>query len=168
MLILAHNMRDLSFSKLMDVYIEGNMENAKDRWSDLSEGQKLLRAEQDFHQYMTEVFFRTSGAVYAIWEENGKYISALRLEPYRDGLLLEALETAPSCRRQGYAEKLILAVRDQFGDMKIYSHVNKRNLPSLRVHEKCGFCRILEYAVYIDGSVNRRCCTLCSDQTQGG
>ena len=165
MLILAHNMRDFSFSKLMDVYIEGNMENAEDQWPDLSEWQKLLRAEQDFHQYLTEVFFRTSGAVYAIWEENGKYVSALRLEPYRDGLLLAALETASACRRRGYAEKLILAVRNHFAVTKIYSHVNKRNLPSLRVHEKCGFGRILEYAVYLDGSVNQRCCTLCSDQT---
>ena len=110
---------------------------------------------------MNEVFFRTPNAVYAIWEEDGKYISALRLEPYREGLLLEALETAPIYRRQGFAEKLMLSVLDKFSDTKIYSHVSKRNLPSLRIHEKCGFRRILEYAAYIDGSVNRRCCTLC-------
>lgn len=161
MLILADTMRNISFSKLMDVYIEGNMENAEDLWPELSEGQKLFRAEQEFYQYLNEVFFRTPNAVYAIWEEDGKYISALRLEPYREGLLLEALETAPIYRRQGFAEKLMLSVLDKFSDTKIYSHVSKRNLPSLRIHEKCGFRRILEYAAYIDGSVNRRCCTLC-------
>lgn len=163
MLILARSLRDLSFSKLMDVYIEGNLENANEFWPELSAGQKLLQAEQDFCQYLRDVFFRTPGAVYAIWEENGKYISALRLEPYRDGLLLEALETAPSQRRQGYAEKLIRAVQHRCGNTKIYSHVGKNNLPSLRIHAKCEFHRILEYAVYIDGSVNQRCCTLCYD-----
>ena len=160
MLILARSIRDLSFSKLMDVYIEGNMENAEEFWPELDDGQKLLRAEQEFYQYLTEVFFRTPEAVYAIWEESGNYISALRLEPYRDGLLLEALETAPSRRRQGYAEKLIRAVQEQFSNQRIYSHVGKKNVASLRVHEKCGFRRISEHAAYIDGSVNQRACTL--------
>ena len=85
MLILAQSIRDLSFSKLMGVYIEGNLENAEEFYPDLPEGQKLMQAEQDFYQYLNEVFFRTSGAVYAIWEEQGAYVSALRLEPYRDG-----------------------------------------------------------------------------------
>ena len=161
MLILAQSIRDLSFSKLMGVYIEGNLENAEEFYPDLTEGQKLMQAEQDFYQYLNEVFFRTSDAVYAIWEEQGTYVSALRLEPYRDGRLLEALETAPPSRRQGYAEKLIRAVQDQFPNQRIYSHVSKKNAASLRVHEKCGFRRISEYAAYIDGSVNQRACTLC-------
>ena len=161
MLILAQSIRDLSFSKLMGVYIEGNLENAEEFDPDLTEGQKLIQAEQDFYQYLNEVFFRTSDAVYAIWEEQGSYVSALRLEPYRDGLLLEALETAPPSRRQGYAEKLIRAVQEQFSNQRIYSHVSKKNAASLQVHEKCGFRRISEYAAYIDGSVNQRACTLC-------
>ena len=161
MLILAQSIRDLSFSNLMGVYIEGNLENAEEFYPDLPEGQKLMQAEQDFYQYLNEVFFRTSGAVYAIWEAQGSYVSVLRLEPYRDGLLLEALETAPPSRRQGYAEKLIRAVQEQFSNQRIYSHVSKKNAASLQVHEKCGFRRISEYAVYIDGSVNRRACTLC-------
>ena len=163
MLILARSIRDLSFTRLMEVYTEGNLENAEEFYPDLPEGQKLMQAEQDFYQYLNEVFFKTSGAVYAIWEDRGAYVSALRLEPYRDGLLLEALETAPPSRRQGYAEKLMLAVLDCFGGTKIYSHVSKRSLPSLRVQEKCGFRRISEYAAYIDGSVNHRACTLCRD-----
>ena len=161
MLILARSIRDLSFSRLMEVYIEGNLENAEEFYPNLTEGQKLMQAEQDFYQYLNEVFFRTSDAVYAIWEEQGTYVSALRLEPYRDGLLLEALETAPPSRRQGYAEKLIRAVQKQFSNQRIYSHVSKKNAASLRVHEKCGFRRISEYAAYIDGSVNQRACTLC-------
>lgn len=161
MLILARSIRDLSFSRLMEVYIEGNLENAEEFYPDLTEAQKLMQAEQDFYQYLNKVFFRTSDAVYAIWEERGIYVSALRLEPYHDGFLLEALETAPPSRRQGYAVELIRAVQEQFPNQRVYSHVSKKNAASLQVHEKCGFRRISEYAVYIDGSVNRRACTLC-------
>ena len=92
--------------------------------------------------------------------ENDVYFSALRLEPYEDGLLLEALETAPAHRRKGYAEKLIRAVQAEFLQ-KIYSHVSKKNTASLAVHQKCGFRQVLDYAKYIDGSVVRSAVTLC-------
>ena len=161
MLILAKKMHQLSFSALMAVYEEGNRENGAEFWPELDASRQLLRAEQDFYQYLREVFFPVDGAVYCIWEERGSYVSALRLEPYRDGLLLEALETVPDCRRRGYAVELIRAVLERYANVKIYSHVGKRNAASLSVHEKCGFRRIQEHAVYIDGSVNDRCCTLC-------
>lgn len=160
MLITAKSLRELKFGALMSVYEEGNRENGAELWPDLPENQRIIRAENDFYQYLREIFFAQPGAVYCIWEAGGKYVSALRLEPYRDGLLLEALETAPEQRRKGYAEELIRGVLESCGACKIYSHVSKRNVPSLGIHEKCGFRRILEYAVYVDGSVNHRCCTL--------
>ena len=160
MLYLATKLQSLNFGRLMEVYAEGNLENAEEMWPELPQGQMLLQAEQAFYQYLAEGFFSTKGAVYAVWLENETYISALRLEPYEDGLLLEALETAPAYRRQGYAEKLIRAVQDTF-PQKIYSHVNKRNTASLAVHEKCGFRQVLDYAKYIDGSVARNAVTLC-------
>ena len=159
MLYIARSLGQLDFSKLMAVYEEGNLENAEDLYPELSKGQALLRAEQDFYQYLRESFFKTQGAYYAIWQENGNYVSALRIEPYKDGVLLEALESHPQHRRQGFAEKLKRAVLPM--EKKIYSHVGKRNAASLAVHEKCGFRRISEQAVYIDGSVNQKCCTLC-------
>ena len=166
MLILAKKMHQLSFSALMAVYEEGNRENGAEFWPELDASRQLLRAEQDFYQYLREVFFPTDGAVYCIWEERGSYVSALRLEPYRDGVLLEALETAPEQRRRGYAARLIRAVQEAYPDAKIYSHVHKRNTPSLEIHEKCGFARISETAVQIDGSVSDRCCTLCWEGKQ--
>lgn len=159
MLIVAKSLRELSFRELMAVYEEGNLEKAAEFWSDLPEGQGALQAEGEFLQYLREVFFTVHGAEYYIWEEDGKYVSALRLEPYRDGLLLEALETAPNARRRGFGELLIRAALGRRGHTKIYSHVAKWNEPSLRIHEKCGFKRILEYAVYVDGSFNHRSCT---------
>lgn len=159
MLKLATKMEQLKFSCLMEVYVEGNLENGAHFHPEASEQLQLMQAEQSFYVYLTQSFFRTPGAVYAIWEEQGKYISALRLEPYEDGLLLEALETAPAYRRKGYAEKLIRSVQERF-PQKIYSHVSKQNRASLTVHQKCGFRQVLDYARYIDDSVARNAVTL--------
>ena len=159
---IAKSLKEVDFSQLMAVYEEGNLENGEELWPELPEGLRLLRAEQAFHQYLRECFFATPEAVYCIWQEGGQYVSALRLEPYRDGLLLEALETAPAYRRRGYACALIEAVLRQFGEKRIYSHVSKRNTASLRTHEACGFRRIAEHAVYADGSVLQNHVTFCS------
>ena len=159
MLLIATSIRQLRFGELMEVYADSNTEKASD-WPNLPHGYALTLAEQDFRQYLDEVFFRTSGAICALWEESGKYVSVLRLEPYKDGLLLEGLETHPDHRKKGYAAKLVTAVQQQLGSVKMYSHVSKRNTASLKTHEKCGFLQISDHAVYINGSVDYRCCTL--------
>ena len=161
MLKIAKKLSELSFGNLMDVYEEGNLENARDLWPEESVQRQLALAEQEFHNYLSQVFFRTPGAFYALWEVQGRYVSALRIEPYEDGWLLEALETAPSRRRRGYAWELIQAVLAHMVGMgKIYSHVSKRNIPSLGVHQSCGFKKILDHAVYADGSVLSSAVTL--------
>lgn len=162
MLKIAEKLNELDFGQLMAVYEESNQENGAEFWPELSQGQQILRAEQDFYQYLKECFFPTEGAYYALWVVEGKYVSASRLEPYQDGMLLEALETAPEHRHKGYAAKLIRAVLEWVGNQKVYSHVSKRNAASLRTHEKCGFHRIMEHAVYADGSVLTSSCTFCS------
>ena len=161
MLQVVTHFKKLDFAKLMAVYEESNRENGQENYPLESEWRQLFLQEESFYQYLREVFFTTPGALYGLWEEDGEYRTALRLEPYKDGLLLEALETAPNCRRQGYGRKLMEAVLAQFPEQRIYSHVHKKNLPSLAIHEICGFRRISEQAAYIDGSVNSRCCTLC-------
>lgn len=161
MLILAKSMREISFGKLMEVYRESCRENGEDFWPEETPDRQLALAEQGFYDYLAGDFFSSWEAVYAIWQVENRYVSAFRLEPYRDGLLLEALETAPDCRRRGFARELMRAALERFPGVKIYSHVGKRNIASLATHKGCGFRRIMEYAVYIDGSVNDRCCTLC-------
>ena len=161
MLCVVKRMGELDFAALMEVYEEGNLENGEELWPELPEGLRLLNAEQAFHQYLRECFFKTAGARYALWVAEGRYVSALRLEPYQDGLLLEALETHPDHRREGYAGNLIQAVLAALPGEKIYSHVSKRNTASLKTHEKCGFQRILEHAVYADGSVLTSAYTYC-------
>lgn len=162
MLLLAKKMNELDFGQLMQVYQGENQKTARKMHPDLPQGQGQLYAEQAFYQYLRECFFATAGAVCAIWEENGRYVSALRLEPYRDGLALTALETIPSARRQGFAKKLVEAVLNCNSGTKIYSHVKKANSASLALHESCGFFKILDYAVYLDGSVLQNCVTFCN------
>ena len=147
----------------MSVYAESNSENGQEFWPEESSHRQIALAEQEFYSYLRQVFFKTDGAFYAVLEQDGQYVSALRMEPYRDGLLLEALETAPEQRRKGYAADLVRNVLEHAGNTKIYSHVGKRNLASLRTHESCGFRIVSDFAVYADGSVNQRCFTLCVD-----
>ena len=158
MLYIANSLKELNFRSLMEVYIEGNMEKAEA--SEFGVNQGLLEAEQDFYQYLRESFFQVQGACYAIWLEAGEYVSAVRFEPYRDGVLLQALETAPEHRRKGYACKLTQQALAQLKFSKVYSHVSKKNAASMAVHSRCGFEKILDFAAYIDGSVNRSAVTL--------
>lgn len=160
---VAEKLSQLRFSLLMDVYEEGNRENGRQMYPGLPENEQLLRAEASFYAYLTESFFKTPGAVYAMWTEQGQYVCALRLEPYQDGHLLEALETKPDHRNRGCAAALMKAVLERWPG-KIYSHVSKGNMASLAVHEKCGFQKILDHAVYIDGSVARNPWTLCAPE----
>ena len=153
MLRIVKSMKELNFYSLMEVYAQTNLETARQQWPWESEYRGLMLAEEDFRNYLSQVFFHTPGALYAIWEEGGKYVCALRLEPYRDGLLLAALETAPDERRKGYAVKLIRTVLDTITGTPVYAHVDSANLPSRKTHEACGFEKILDYGVYADGSV---------------
>ena len=163
MLVICKKLHQIRFGQLMAVYEDGNRENGQDCYPNLSAGEQMLRAEQDFYQYLQDDFFSAEEAAYYLWQINNRYVSALRLEKYRDGLLLEALETIPENRGKGYASFLIRAVQQlpELEGKKIYSHVGKMNAASLKTHQKCGFEIISDRAVYIDGSVNDRCYTLC-------
>lgn len=164
MLVIAKKLREMSFGQLMEVYVEGCLERGQELFPDEPEARQIAIGEQEFYNFLEQVFYRTSGAYYAIWQVNGKYVSALRLEPFRDGLLLEALETRPDQRKKGYAKALIKAVLEQKGNVKIYSHVRKRNIASMKTHESCGFRVCMDYAVYADGSVSPDTATLCFEK----
>lgn len=164
MLMVYKKLHQLRFGALMEVYREAVEENGAELYPELSAGEQILRAEQDFYAYLQQGFFTRSGDCYCIWEENGQYICALRLQQFADGLLLEALETRPEQRRQGYGEKLICGVQEKFGKWKIYSHIHHRNVPSIAIHQKCGFRKISDLARYADGSVNDRCGTYLYDK----
>ena len=163
MLKIITSMSQLNTDQLMAVYVESNRENAEEFFPNLNAEVQIEMAEREFLDYLREDFFCQKGAFYAVWIEDCAYKTALRLEPYNDGYLIEALETAPDERRKGYASQLIteaLSFLRSKNIGKVYSHVCKRNLASLRLHIKCGFQRIAESATYIDGTVTQNSCTL--------
>lgn len=165
-MITAKTFRELSFEKMAALYIESNQKKGRQLFGWETAERQLALAEEDLYYYLLDVFFCTDGARCFFLERNGRYVSGLRTEPYEKGLLLEALETTPEYRRMGYAEELIqsvLAVLEAEGVSVLYSHVNRANTASLAVHRKCGFEQALDYAVFIDGSVDSRSVTLFYD-----
>ena len=124
-----------------------------------AESVNYFQAEQDFCDYLREDFFSADNALYALWSLEGRYVSALRIESYRDGYLLSGLETAPQDRRKGYAKCLIEAVCREY--IPIYSHVHKKNAASIALHQACGFVPVLDYGVLLDGTVSYNYLTLC-------
>lgn len=157
MLQLFTSMKELNMRQLLRVHSESIYANCG------TENLRQLQAEQEFFDYLHEFFYHYDG-IYALWVTKGNYCSALRLEPYQDGLLLSGLETAPAVRGRGYATLLVQAVLSYLPDSgyrKLYSHVDKNHSASLKVHTNCGFQRILEHAVFLDGSVYQSSCTFC-------
>ena len=155
MLTVAKRMGQLHFGSLMTVYAESNRANGEEFYPHLPPEQQILQAEQDFYAYLRTGFFTEPEDCYCIWEEQGRYLAALRLQRYQDGMLLEALETHPDYRCMGYAKELIRQVLEAVECNKIYVHISRRNAPSIAVHTACGFRKILDHGVYADGSVNR-------------
>ena len=153
-LIAAKRLKDLCFSDLMSLYEEDNQIRGRRNWPDEPEFRQLALAEADAYGELQE-FFRQPGAVQYIWQENGRYVAALRLESHRDGLLLTGLTTAPADRSRGYATALLSAVLER-RDGPVYSHIDNTNRASIRVHEKCGFVRMLDTAILLDGSASSR------------
>lgn len=146
----------------MCVYEEGNYLYGKENYPKKPNNIQLLYAEQDFYQFLLD-FFTEQKAKYFVWIVDGYYVSALRVQIYKDGYILTALETMPCMRGKGYATcllKAVIAYLSLNNCHKLYSHVSKNNEPSLAVHSSCGFQVVIDSAEYIDGSVHNDSYTL--------
>ena len=135
---------DLDERKLMDIYAESNYENTDYFFPDEKDKAVAVRqVEQGFCGFLKDEFYANEGNEYWILDENGIWVSALRLSLIENGLYyLEALETSPKCRKHGYATTLLGGVLEELkkqGPFRICDCISKRNTASLRVHEKCGF-----------------------------
>lgn len=157
MLKVFRSPHQLDISKLDEIYKESIQLSGRDNYRHLSSCEQEEEAEKDFYDYWQNQFFIVAEAVCAVWEVSGEYVAAVRLEPYNGGLLLAGLETAPRHRNKGYGKMLVKAVIQQLlpdDGTVLYAHINKNNIPSLRLHKSCGFKETLEYAVFLDGSVS--------------
>ena len=156
MLKIIRAMNQLDFEQMMCIYQESNHKKGESNW----------KTEQEAYAYLQELLLDKRGFC-AIWEVDGRYVTALRIERFKDDAwLLTALETLPTARKRGYAKSLIREVAQYLkenGAGKLYSHVEKRNVISLVVHKSCGFKEVLQHAVLLDGTVTQRYVTLCLD-----
>lgn len=155
MLKIVNSMKELDFSGLCFVYAERICENGRLRYPLESEGMQNLLAQQDFYSSLC-LFFEDKTAALFYWDIEDCCCAALRLEKYNDGYLLNSLETAPREREKGCAKALVsetIQYLKSEAPVKLYSHIDNRNYISISVHTACGFKKILDHAVYLDGSV---------------
>lgn len=163
MLKIIKNMRQLDFSQLTQVHQRSLQRDAQSYPGGDSEYEKARNAESRFYDYLTDWFYECKENTLFIWEHEGRYVSAVRLEPYRDGFLITGLETMPEESGKGFAKLLLRAVISHIhrqGSASVYSHVDKKNAASLAVHGTVGFSVIDDVAVYIDGTVTANSFTL--------
>ena len=144
MMITITEFEDVDARKLMDIYAESNYENTDYFFPDEPDKDVAVRmVEEGFLDYLKNGFFTQPGASYRVLEENGIWVSALRLNRIQSDLYyLEALETRPDRRGKGYATLLLSGVLESLkrdGPFRLCDCVSKKNAVSLKVHEKCGF-----------------------------
>ncbi len=135
---------ELDARKLMDLYAEGNQVNARTFYPELPAAEGVRKAEKDFLCFLQEVFFHRPGPAYCVLAEDGCWLSALRYNETQPGrFFLEALETRPDRRRQGWARRLLDEVQAELRGrglpFRIRDCVAKDNFASLRTHAACGF-----------------------------
>ena len=136
--------KGLDDRKLMDIYSESNFENTDYFYPDEADKTIAVRkVEEGFMNFLKNDFFRNADASYWILDENGVWVSALRIIRIKADLYyLEALETKPDQRGKGYASLLLSSVVETLkndGPFRLCDCVSKKNTASLRTHEKCGF-----------------------------
>ena len=164
MLKIVKSISELNIPQFLSVYQESVHKNGRDLYRDYPEIQQINLSENDLLNYMRDDFFRQRDAFCAGWMVECVYKSILRIEPFRDGVLLHALETVPKFRKNGYGYELVqsvIAYLKQSQCKVVYSHIHKRNVSSLRLHKKCGFQIISESAVLVDGTITQNYCTMC-------
>lgn len=155
MLKWIDNVEQLSFFDLMRIYSETNLKDCAMLYPELSTTEALFCVESSFYHFVNDVFFKTNGAKYAVWTQDESWVSALRIEPYFDGMLLSGLETHPDHRKRGYAKRLIGCVISQLkSGTKVYTHIQRNNIASVAAHTACGFSKISDRGHMLDGSVD--------------
>lgn len=130
--------------KLMNLYLEANIENTDFFYPDMEDKKLALeKVETDFLNYIKTDFFSCPNNAYWVLKENDVWVSALRLYKIKEQLYyIEALETHPNYRRKGHAYRLLSGVIEELknhGAFRLCDCVSKKNIASLKTHEKCGF-----------------------------
>ncbi len=169
MLIEITSYNDIDARKLMDIYAESNRENVDYFYPDMSDKRAALAlVEERFLGFLKTDFFVHPNSSYYILEEEGIWVSALRLSLVEDcqcrRYYMEAIETRPSFRLKGFASKLVYDVIQKLkakGPFVLCDCVSKHNEQSLKTHLKCGFQIVSNEGFdYLQNEENPRCYAL--------
>ncbi len=160
MLITISNPEELDGERLMGIYRESNEENAEDQYPDLDGTEAVEKIRRGFVEFIKKDFLNGANR-YFVWEEDGVWVSALRLYFVREGFYyIEALETHPDYRRRGYGARVLsetLKVLEKTGPFEVHDCVSRTNEASLATHRKCGFVIDSDVGVnYLSGKRNER------------
>lgn len=150
MLKILKSLRDLDYPQLLSVYREQLGKSA------------VREAEVAFYEDLS-LFFANKSNMCCLWAPQGRYTACVRVEPHSDGVLMTCLETAPECRRRGFAYALVNAVLQecsQEGCRCAYVHIVKNNHPSIHLHRKVGFRVVSDSARLVDGTVSQNYITM--------
>lgn len=145
MLTEIQSFDEIDKRKLMDIYSESNVENAEYFYPDMADrDQAVLRVENDFLGMLQSDFLKENTKnCYIVLVKDDVWVSALQLYFIKEGFYyIEALETRPEYRRQGYGSELLLGMINKLketGPFTVCDCVRKRNKASLATHLKCGF-----------------------------
>lgn len=144
MLLKITDCAQLDARQLMDIYAESNRENTAFFYPEEGDPAVALRkVEAGFLDFLQNDFLRQEGNACWVLVEDGVWVSALRTYAIEAGLhYLEALETRPDRRKQGYGAALLSRVVETMkigGPFRLCDCVEKKNIASLKTHEKCGF-----------------------------
>ena len=162
MLKILTEYRKVDTRKLMEIYSESNYENTDYFYPEESDKAAAVRkVESGFLDFLKNDFFKKTDATYWVLEIDGVWVSALRTCKIQEGLYyMEALETRPDYRRKGYGAELLSSAADSLkknGSFRLCSCVSKKNIASLRTHEKCGFQIVSEEGYdYLNGEADDR------------
>lgn len=167
MLVDIKRFSDIDTTALIAVYSQTIHQNAYKFHRNHADHERSILAEEQFIDDLRD-FFQLPNAKVFLWQIDDRCVSALRSEPYLNGVLITHLETAPDMRGRGYAKKLLASViqyLQKLGVRKIYSHVGKQNAPSIAVHRSNGFYVQKDCATLLDGTVSQNFYTLQYNST---
>lgn len=161
---LLHSFDNVNETEFLEIYRESSLENAPHWYPELSPEAALMRYESEFLAYMRTTFW-DEGGILALLSDDDIYCSALRLYPLdgKNRYFVEALETRPNCRRQGYGallfRMLIERLEKELGNIALISNPHKTNIASIATHLSAGFVRTAEYFIE-DGVKNEDMTTM--------
>lgn len=167
MLLTMTDLSEIDRCQLMDVYREANLENAayfEPKTQDFT--QAVRRCEDRFWSFLQQSFFTGLGRAYWVLEQNGVWVSALRTTEIEPRLFyLEALETHPDYRRQGFASALLRGLLQSLaanGPFELRDCVRRTNLPSIRAHLNAGFVIAADPGYdYLSSEYQLQCYGMC-------